>query len=179
VLLPTQTPTQAQAASPTPACAASLSLTPAQTEGPYYKANTPQRTSLLEAGMTGAKLVVTGYVLTTDCKPVARAWLDFWQADDKGQYDNSGFKLRGHQFADANGRYMLETVWPGLYPGRTRHIHVKAKAPNQPELTTQLYFPNEPQNRTDGIFDPVLVVGLQETNSGKMATFNFVLKAGN
>ena len=37
----------------------------------------------------------------------AGALLDFWQADAKGHYDNSGFRLRGHQFADA-GRALTD-----------------------------------------------------------------------
>ncbi len=47
------------------------------------------------------------------------------------------------QFADASGRFSLETIVPGAYGGRTRHIHVKVQAPDSPVLTTQLYFPGE------------------------------------
>lgn len=160
---------------PTPVCSANLKTTPAQTEGPYYKPNTPERSDLLITGTTGTKLIVTGYVLTTDCKPVAGAWLDFWQADDAGQYDNAGYTLRGHQTTDESGRYYLETIVPGRYPGRTRHIHVKVQAPNSPALTTQLYFPNEPANNSDSIFNPALIANVQDTADGKVATFNFVL----
>ena len=62
---------------------------------------------------------------------------------------------------------------PGLYPGRTRHIHVKAQAPNGRPLTTQLYFPGEAVNARDGIFDPALVVALAD---GAAARFDFVLR---
>ena len=87
----------AQALPATPACGDDDDdLTPAQTKGPYYTPNTPERASLIEPGITGTRLVVTGYVLTTGCKPVARALLDFWHADDQGQYDNAGYRLRGH-----------------------------------------------------------------------------------
>ena len=96
---------QRQASPPPLTCTAGIRTTSPQTEGPYYKANSPQRTSLLESGMAGTKLVVTGYVVGRDCKPIARVWLDFWQADDRGEYDNSGFRMRGHQFADAAGIY--------------------------------------------------------------------------
>ncbi|GAB4579974.1 MAG: hypothetical protein Fur0022_27130 [Anaerolineales bacterium] len=162
---------------PTPACGDDDDEpTLAQTEGPYYTPNTPQRTSLIEDGMTGTKLTVTGYVLTTNCQPVAQALIDFWHCDDAGNYDNVGYKLRGHQFTNDLGQYTLETIRPGLYPGRTRHIHVKVQAPNQPVLTTQLYFPNEPDNATDGIFHPALVMDEQDTPDGKAATFNFVLE---
>ena len=84
--------------------------------------------------------------------------LDFWQADDKGRYDNSGFRLRGHQFTDAEGRYRLSSVVPGLYPGRTRHIHVKVQPHDGRVLTTQLYFPGEAKNRADGLFRKELLV---------------------
>jgi protocatechuate 3,4-dioxygenase beta subunit len=123
-------------------------------------------------------ITVTGQVLTTDCKPVANALVDFWHADDNGEYDNAGYKLRGHQFTDADGRYTLKTIVPGLYPGRTRHFHVKVQAPNQRILTTQLYFPDEPRNKRDRIFNPVLLMEVKDApqGQGKTATFNFVLK---
>jgi protocatechuate 3,4-dioxygenase beta subunit len=120
--------------------------------------------------------VVAGYVLTTDCKPVVKALVDFWHADDNGVYDNVGYKLRGHQFADEHGRYRLETIVPGKYPGRTRHIHVRVQAPEQRVLTTQLYFPGEPANDRDGIFDPALLMEVNDVGDAKEAAFNFVLK---
>jgi protocatechuate 3,4-dioxygenase beta subunit len=125
--------------------------------------------------MTGTRVIVTGYVLTRDCRPVVRARLDFWQADDRGEYDNTGFRLRGHQFTDGAGRYSLETIFPGPYPGRTRHIHVKIQAPNQVTLTTQLYFPGETRNQNDGIFNQALVVAVRDTADGKIAAFTFIL----
>lgn len=161
---------------PTPACADDDDdITPAQTEGPYYTPNTPERTSFWEEGTTGTRLVVTGRVLTTGCVPVAAALIDFWHADDNGAYDNVGYKLRGHQFTDNDGNFILDTILPGLYPGRTRHIHVKVQGPNMPILTTQLYFPDEPQNLSDGIFAPELLMDVQQSSAGKVATFDFVL----
>ena len=161
---------------PTPACDdGDDDQTPAQTEGPYFKSSSPQRSSLLESGVTGTLLTITGRVLTTACQPISAAKLDFWQADDSGNYDNVGFRLRGHQFTDADGRYTLETIVPGVYPGRTRHVHVKAQAPNQSILTTQLYFPNEPRNATDGIFSSELLMTVSDVSGGRTATFNFVL----
>lgn len=150
--------------------------TPSQTEGPYFKANTPMRASLLEPGMPGTKLVIEGSVLTVGCKPVARAMLDFWQADAAGRYDNAGYRLRGHQLSDEAGRYRLETIVPAEYLGRTRHIHVKIQAPNGPALTTQLYFPDGGDNRRDSIFNPALVMAVREADGGKVATFDFILR---
>jgi protocatechuate 3,4-dioxygenase beta subunit len=151
-------------------------LTVAQTEGPYFKTNSPERTSLVDDTVQGTLLTITGQVLGADGTPVANALVDFWQANASGAYDNSGYNLRGHQYTDANGYYTLTTVVPGLYPGRTRHIHVKVQAPNAPMLTTQLYFPGEARNNTDGIFDPSLVLNLTDNGDGtQAATFNFVV----
>jgi protocatechuate 3,4-dioxygenase beta subunit len=166
---------QAPSLAPTPACPAGASPTPTQTAGPFFKPASPRRASLLEPGMTGTRIVVTGLVLTTDCTPVAGALVDFWQADDRGQYDNTGYRLRGHQITDRDGRYRLETIMPGLYSGRTRHIHVNVQGPGRPGLTTQLYFPGEPGNERDFIFRPQLVVQMRETGGGRVATFDFVL----
>jgi protocatechuate 3,4-dioxygenase beta subunit len=168
-------PPPGTALAPTPECFDDDDVTPSQTEGPYFTRNSPERASLLEPGMPGTKLVITGSVVDTSCNPIPRALLDFWQADDAGEYDNVGYRLRGHQFADEQGRYTLETVVPGLYPGRTRHIHLKVQAPNQPVLTTQLYFPNEPRNARDGIYRPELLMDVQDTADGKAATYNFIL----
>src|ERR1043165_8695319 len=98
--------------------------TPANIEGPYFKVGSPLRGSLLENGIPGKRLVLSGRVLSVSGTPIANVKLDFWQADGNGHYDNANFRLRGHQFTDSNGRYSLETVVPGTYPGRTPHIHV-------------------------------------------------------
>ena len=159
---------------PTPECADADDVTPAQTEGPYFKPNSPERADL-GAGMTGTRLVLSGTVVTTACQPVGRALLDFWQADAAGNYDNSGFRLRGHVFTDAQGRYRVDTVVPGLYPGRARHIHAKAQAPNGRVLTTQLYFPGEAQNARDGLFREECVIRMGDGADGKVGSFTFVL----
>ena len=149
--------------------------TEAQTEGPYYTPNTPRRSNLVTAGVRGTALLVTGDVVDTQCRPVRGALLDFWQADAAGRYDNAGYRLRGHQFADGRGRFALRTIVPGLYPGRTRHIHVKVQRPHGKILTTQLYFPGEPRNRTDGIFDSSLLMEVRSAGPGRRARFRFVL----
>jgi protocatechuate 3,4-dioxygenase beta subunit len=159
----------------TPACADADDPTPDQTEGPYFTTGSPETARLRTAGMTGAALTLTGFVVDRRCRPVARALLDFWQADAAGEYDNDGFTLRGHQYTADDGGFRLETVVPGNYGGRTRHIHVKAQAPNGPVLTTQLYFPGEPANRSDGIFDEALVMDLAADGANRRGRFTFVL----
>ncbi len=179
---PTGPPTDAGGAAgsastlePTPACGDDDEATPPQTAGPFYTPDTPERTSFLEEGVEGTRLVVSGQVVSAGCTPVAGALLDFWHCDSAGVYDNEGYRLRGHQFADEQGRYSLETILPGVYPGRTRHIHVRVQGPDQPALTTQLYFPDEPENARDGIFDARLVMALADSAEGKRGVFDFVL----
>jgi protocatechuate 3,4-dioxygenase beta subunit len=64
---------------------------------------------------------------------------------------------------------------PALHPGRTRHYHIKVQAPNRPVLTTQLYFPDEPANRRDGLFRSDLAMRIAEAPDGLAARFDFVL----
>ena len=163
---------------PTPACKDTDDITPQQTAGPFFKPRSPERKSLLESGIQGSRIVLEGLVRSTKCKPISGALVDFWQADGNGAYDNSGFRLRGHQFADGGGRYHLETVVPGVYPGRTRHFHVRVQAPSRPVLTTQLYFPGEPENKKDFIFNPKLVIALRGSTDAKIASYDFVLDLG-
>ena len=167
---------------PTPECLDNddLDLTLAQTEGPYFTPDSPERTSLREEGMAGTPLRVTGYVYSSGCDPAPNALLDFWHCDDAGVYDNEGYRLRGHQFTDDDGRFTLETIVPGVYPGRTRHIHVKVQAAGGPVLTMQLYFPDEPGNEGDGIFDPLLVMDIEpasEDNDEVTGFFTFIVEA--
>ena len=169
----TKAPTVAPAA--TPPCSGASRVTPEQTEGPYFKAGSPARSSLIEPGMTGTRFTLTGAVLSAECRPVVGATLDFWQADDKGEYDNAGYRLRGHQSTDAAGHYRLETIIPGLYTGRTEHIHVKVQASGGPVITTQLYFAGVPENASDSIFDPALVMDVQQEGAIRAAGFDFVI----
>jgi protocatechuate 3,4-dioxygenase beta subunit len=160
----------------TPAIADDDEPTPAQTEGPYFTPNSPLRKSIVPVGAGGTRLTLSGRVLSTAGRPVARALVDFWQADARGAYDNSGYRFRGHQFTDAQGRFSLGTVVPGLYPGRTKHIHVKVQAPGRSILTTQLYFPGVARNRTDGIFSAELLVkSWRKVGARRAARFDFVL----
>jgi protocatechuate 3,4-dioxygenase beta subunit len=160
---------------PTPACHDGDELTLPQTEGPYFKPSSPERIELFEEGMAGQPIDLVGFVLSRACKPLAGALLDFWQADDKGGYDNSGFRLRGHQFTDAEGRYRLRSIVPGIYPGRTRHIHVKVQPRDGRVLTTQLYFPGETKNRSDGLFRKALQIRTAKNAGWLAGRFDFVV----
>jgi protocatechuate 3,4-dioxygenase beta subunit len=156
---------------PTPECEANPKATQAQTEGPFFKPKSPLRSDL-RFELKGSPVVLTGLVLTRTCKPVPNALVDLWHADADGEYDNSGFRGRGHQFTDALGRYRFITVKPARYTGRTAHYHVKVQAANGPILTTQLYFPGEPGNRRDALYRRDLEMRFVDEAVGR---FDFVL----
>jgi protocatechuate 3,4-dioxygenase beta subunit len=140
-------------------------FTPAIEEGPYYSPGSPERTSIAEPGTPGRKLVLEGRVLGKNGNAIPHAWLDFWQADSQGQYDNRGYHLRGHQYADKNGRYRLETVRPAGYHIRAPHIHVKVRAKeNATVFTTQLFFPGDKKNAADPIFNSGTVVAAEKAD---------------
>jgi len=173
--LPLATARAAVPLSPTPECRDGDDPTPPQTAGPFFKPDSPRRASLLEPGAAGERIVLSGYVLSRSCRPIPGALLDVWHADADGQYDNAGHRFRGHQFADAQGRYRLETLVPGGYWSRTPHYHVRVQAPKGPILTTQLYFPGEPRNQRDFLFRPELLMSVERAREEKRAAFHFVL----
>jgi protocatechuate 3,4-dioxygenase beta subunit len=160
---------------PTPACVDNAEATSEQTEGPFYEPDSPEKSNFAGDVGTGTRIVLTGAVLTTSCQPVGRALLDVWHADPDGEYDNEGYRLRGHFFTDEQGAYRLETVEPGNYTGRTKHLHVKVRPPGGEVLTTQLYFPGEPGNEDDTLFQRQLLMDVRDGAAGKEATFTFVV----
>jgi protocatechuate 3,4-dioxygenase beta subunit len=163
---------------PTPACGEHDEPTVRQTEGPFFKPRSPERSDLRVPGLKGQPFELKGLVLTRNCRPVGRVLVDLWHADDAGDYDNTGFRLRGHQYTDAQGRYRFLTIVPGVYTGRTRHFHVKVQPPGGRVLTTQLYFPDEPKNRGDGLFRRELSMKVAEAGDGRAGRFDFVLDMG-
>jgi len=99
--------------------------------GPFYVPGAPARTA------TGRGLAVTGVVRSAaGCAPLAGATLEWWSADAAGDY---GAAHRATQRADAEGRYRYETTFPGRYPGRPPHLHVRVSARGHRVLVTQLY----------------------------------------
>ena len=147
-----------------------------QTEGPYYTPSTPRRATLREPDSLGEPLVLRGRVLTPDCRPVSGAAIDLWHCDERGRYDNEGFRYRGHQFADEAGAFRFETIRPGRYPGRTPHFHAKVRGEATARLTTQLYFPDLPRdNAGDPIYRDELLLHLRREGDTWRARFEFVL----
>ncbi|PSN19336.1 hypothetical protein C7271_07790, partial [filamentous cyanobacterium CCP5] len=123
----------------------------------------------------GTPLFLTGQVRSTNCQPIAGAALEFWHTNAQWEYDNAGFTFRGRQVTNAAGGYQLETITPGIYPGRTRHVHVRIKAADHATLTTQLYFPEEPLNEDDFLYQPELLMSVDQSGARPQAQFTFVL----
>jgi protocatechuate 3,4-dioxygenase beta subunit len=165
----------AQELAPTPECRDGDEPTVRQMDGPFYKPQSPERADLIEPGARARLVELSGVVLTRACRPVPRVLVDLWHADEKGDYDNGGFRYRGHVFTDESGRYRFRTIVPALYPGRTRHYHVKVLATGRQLLTTQLYFPDEAGNRRDGLFRRDLTMKLAGAGEGMNARFDFIL----
>ena len=151
--------------------------TPRAGEGPFFAPRSPERSLLREPGTAGTPLRVEGRVTDRRCRPLARVLVDAWQCDGNGDYDNAGFRLRGHQYTDADGRFAFDTVRPAPYGRgsfrRTPHVHLKLKGEGAPLLTTQLYFPDAAENADDGMFDERLLVALSP--DGALARYAFVL----
>jgi len=164
-----------QKLAPTPACHDGDEPTLRQTEGPFFRLSSPERTGLREPGAGGRPFELSGFVLSQRCRPLGGALVDLWHADHKGEYDNIGFRYRGHVITGPEGVFQFRTIMPELYSGRTRHYHVKVQAPGSRLLTTQLYFSNEPANRRDGLFRRELLMRVANAGENLAGRFDFVL----
>ena len=115
------------------ASAASPTCTPTRADslGPFYEPNAPARDN------TGQGLVISGTVRSArDCSPLSGAVIEWWGANLRGDYDNAH---RATQRASADGSYQYTTDFPGRYPGRPPHVHVRVTAPGYRTLVTQVY----------------------------------------
>lgn len=172
----------------TPACGGHE--TPAATEGPLFKAESPERGDFLTPGTRGVRLDLGGVVYDTACKPLAGTLIEFWQCDQNGDYDTSGFALRGHQYTDSKGAFRLTTIIPRDYWGRwgqrAPHIHAQVQASGGPVLVTQLYFPDDTQaygrdfaalNAADQLFNRACVITLTgPKDDSYTGAFDFVIQ---
>lgn len=143
-------------------------------EGPYYKLGSPMSPGAianLRSGVAGDWLQVSGVVYAADCvTPLGGAIVDVWQADSNGVYDNTGFTLRARMRTEACGRYRFDTVLPGNYDTRPRHIHYKVSHADGQALTTQLYFEGQEFNDTDPYIRDSLTKPLDPVASDDGAT---------
>jgi protocatechuate 3,4-dioxygenase beta subunit len=127
----------------TEADAASCTLAPELTEGPYWIANHLTRRDVTE-NKPGVPLSLQLTVVDArTCKPIKGADVEIWHADAQGAYSLGRRRfLRGHQRSDADGLVVFHTIYPGWYRGRTPHIHVKVHVGGNTVHTGQLFFPD-------------------------------------
>jgi protocatechuate 3,4-dioxygenase beta subunit len=135
--------------------AVSCVLTPEQTEGPYYIDGEKVRRNITD-GKPGTLLILRALVVdASSCKRIRNAAVDIWHADAAGVYSGFGQDagnrtfLRGIQRTNAKGLAVFRTIYPGWYPGRTVHIHVKVHLGGNVLHTGQLYFPD---SVTDAVY---------------------------
>jgi protocatechuate 3,4-dioxygenase beta subunit len=140
-----------------------------------FKPGSPARTSLVEPGLTGTPLMITGTVSGVTCGRIKGARVDFWQADAQGRYDRQGFRLRGHQITDAEGRFRVQTIVPGAAGGRARHVGVHVTVAGKADFWTELFFPDDPGHASDKRFQPALVMKTTKAGPGLAATFDILL----
>lgn len=189
-------------------------VTPRQTEGPYYppkaqrEAQADTNNDLTRIGgqpgqATGQIIYVTGQVRDRQCRPIAGAIVEIWQASENGRYrhprdrDNPApldpnFQYWGKMVTDPEGRYRFKTIKPGAYQAGPRwmrppHVHVKVTHPDFGDFITQLYFAGDPYQDKDRILQTVpdeererVVVHLEEPgvddkSGAKVARFDLTL----
>ncbi len=116
--------------------------------GPFYRPDSPVRSSLVIKGEKGVPVELLGKIKHQDCTtPYKNAKIELWHCDGNGVYDNatSEFKYRGTSFSDENGNYSFQTILPVAYDAgggeiRPAHFHLMITAEGYQPLVTQLYF---------------------------------------
>jgi protocatechuate 3,4-dioxygenase beta subunit len=151
--------------------AQTLTQTPAQTLGPYYPDRMPldQDNDLIRINdnltpAIGQVSWLSGRVIGRNGLPLRNALVEIWQADNNGAYIHSASPIRnrdgnfqgyGRFVTGSSGSYVFRTVKPGLYPGRTRHIHAQVTTATGEKLVTQLYIEGDPLNTNDGVLNGI------------------------
>ena len=148
--------------------AETLTLTPRQTEGPFYPDKMPLDTDndliVINDSLTpavGTIAYLSGKVTDTKGNPLRNTLVEIWQVDNNGVYIHSrggsrekldsNFQGYGKFLTDSKGRYSFRTLRPSPYSGRTPHIHMAVSAKGERKLTTQCYVKGEPRNQKDFI----------------------------
>ena len=145
-------------------------LTPRVPAGSEYRPNAPVKSTLVETGMAGDRMTLSGYVTGLACGRIRNARVEFWQADATGKYDTGGFQLRGAALTDQEGKYSIETIVPGAERAEVRRIHVRVAPAGKKDLTTVLFFPDDPAAVRDRAYKPSLTM---KRVSGASSAYRF------
>lgn len=148
--------------------------TPVQTSGPFYPSEDQPDEDLdltrvhgQDGTAQGEVILVRGRVLDDECRPIADALVEIWQANTHGRYHHErdtspapvdpSFQGWGEVVTNSRGEYGFKTVLPGPYGAgsgrRTRHIHFRIARRGYRELVTQMYFEGEPLNEQDFLWN--------------------------
>lgn len=169
--------------------ASSKTLTPAQTEGPFYPVKAiPIDANLIlkEDGVNGEIMLLSGHVLDRSGKALSNIKIEIWQCDGAGLYDHprqantnqfdKHFNGFGATTTDEQGAYNFRTLHPVPYTGRPPHIHVKLWRDQQELLTTQLYLKGQTGTEWFGGDRSRLQISPQRNSTGHLnAKFGFVV----
>lgn len=179
-------------------------LTESEILGPFYRFGAPFRSQLAGPDEPGTRLILTGTVLSSDCRtPLPGTLIEVWQANDAGLYDTTKpgnfteattFHLRGLLYTNQKGQYEIETIVPGRYPippnlpglekyaGLTRpaHIHFRVMESLHVPVTTQLYFKGDPFIAKDpwAGHKPSLAIDLKQDGKLRRGVFDIALARG-
>ncbi len=134
----------------------SCGRTRATTTGPFYVGNSPEAMNINLLGVAGAPMRVSGTVLggADGQTPLAGARLELWHCDGDGHYhpeDNGDIaryraeeiNLRGQVATGADGHFAFDSIVPGHYGNRRRHLHWRLVADGHRPLVTQTYWLDE------------------------------------
>jgi protocatechuate 3,4-dioxygenase beta subunit len=151
------------------AVAETLQRTPDQILGPFYPLSVlPQTADLTRVQgrpgrAEGQVLNVMGRVLNVAGEPVRNAKIEVWQANSHGRYAHPSdsnpapldpnFNGSAILTTDQEGGYRFKTIKPAAYPAgpnrmRPAHIHFQVTG-RQDKIVTQMYFADDPYNKTD------------------------------
>lgn len=152
----TSSASAATTAATTTTASPSCVLTPELTDGPYYLDVDQIRRDITEDRLGVQTTVAVTLVRMPGCTPLADVPIDLWHADAEGHYSGVAGQpgddgdaaaaatfLRGTQVTDRAGLAEFVTIFPGWYPGRVTHMHLKAHLDGEREVATQLFFPAE------------------------------------
>ena len=155
------------------AFAEALTLTPKQTEGPFYPDKLPLDTDndllILNDSTTpgiGEVSWLGGRILDARGEPIRNALVEIWQCDSTGVYlhtrsggdlakRDKNFQCFGRFLTGSTGEYVFRTIKPVPYPGRAPHIHMAVKRKGRKELVTQCYIKGHPGNEKDGVWKSI------------------------
>lgn len=133
----------------------------------YFDDNQGEDISL---GLTGLPMQLCFRLVDSNCEPVAGHRIETWHCDSRGVYsadrskvnEDSVFRprfaakfcsggdaaaqkstwFRGALITDENGRVNFKSIFPGWYPRRTIHVHIRVSNDEKSSVVSQFCFPD-------------------------------------